>query len=204
VEALLIIPPNSEPITVAEAKEYLRVTHSFEDGLIRSQITSARGLCEFAGRVSMITQTRSVSYKLPAPRLLSTDFHPGLYDPTQDVERTMDGCTLLRGPVASIESVQVFNGGEDKVTVDPSLYYVTGNRLLWRKGFAEFAFGKYTDVVATYVAGFPLMDFRARYPDIIEAVKITVANLYESRGLSDSNLPPQAAQIMRRYWRPIL
>ena len=49
--------PASEPITLAEAKSYLRVDSSGDDALITSLISTARKLCEEHTQRAFMTQT---------------------------------------------------------------------------------------------------------------------------------------------------
>ena len=49
--------PASEPITLAEAKAYLRVDSSGDDALITSLIVSARKLCEEHMQRAIMSQT---------------------------------------------------------------------------------------------------------------------------------------------------
>jgi uncharacterized phiE125 gp8 family phage protein len=56
----LITAPGSEPISLAEAKTHLRVTHSLEDALITSLITAAREMCEQKIGRSLIQTTWEV------------------------------------------------------------------------------------------------------------------------------------------------
>ena len=54
-------PPALEPVTLAEAKSYLRVDHSDEDTLISSMITAARRFAEDYTRRALIAQQWSLS-----------------------------------------------------------------------------------------------------------------------------------------------
>ena len=53
----LIAGPATEPLTLAEAKAHLRVSHTAEDDLITSFITAAREAAEHETGRSLITQT---------------------------------------------------------------------------------------------------------------------------------------------------
>jgi uncharacterized phiE125 gp8 family phage protein len=55
--ATLLVPPATEPWTVADAKSFLRVETDDDDVLIAALITSARGQVEALTRRGLITQT---------------------------------------------------------------------------------------------------------------------------------------------------
>ncbi len=56
--ALIInVPPASEPVSLAEAKTYLRITDSDDDALINSMVTAIRQKAETWTRRLFITQT---------------------------------------------------------------------------------------------------------------------------------------------------
>jgi uncharacterized phiE125 gp8 family phage protein len=54
--AILLTPPAIEPLTLADAKLYLRVAHDDDDGLIASLIAAARSHVEGRARRALITQ----------------------------------------------------------------------------------------------------------------------------------------------------
>lgn len=65
--AILIEPPADEPLSLAEAKNYLRVSHDADDALIQSMITAARLQVETRTRRALLTQTwRIVLDRWPA------------------------------------------------------------------------------------------------------------------------------------------
>jgi uncharacterized phiE125 gp8 family phage protein len=69
----VITPPTTEPITLSEAKEHLRVTETDEDTLINNLIIAAREYCEeYTGR-ALAAQTVEAYFdyfaeKMPLPR----------------------------------------------------------------------------------------------------------------------------------------
>jgi uncharacterized phiE125 gp8 family phage protein len=54
---ILIVPPAAEPVTLAEAKLYLRTASPDEDDLILALIRAARHLVEAAGNRLLVSQT---------------------------------------------------------------------------------------------------------------------------------------------------
>ena len=56
-----ISAPPIEPITLAAAKDFLRIDGDHEDALIVDLITAARQRVEFMGRLSLITRRRAYS-----------------------------------------------------------------------------------------------------------------------------------------------
>lgn len=55
--AILVTPPAVEPLTLADAKSFLRVAHGDDDGLIAGLIAAARSHVERATRRALIAQT---------------------------------------------------------------------------------------------------------------------------------------------------
>ena len=55
--SILLTPPAVEPLSLDEAKDYLRVEHADDDALIATLITSARAHVEAQTRRALITQT---------------------------------------------------------------------------------------------------------------------------------------------------
>lgn len=75
---ILVTPPASEPITLSEAKNHLRVTTTDEDSLITSLISAAREIAESTLNRALVTQTWTLkigafpeSLQLPRPPLVS-------------------------------------------------------------------------------------------------------------------------------------
>jgi uncharacterized phiE125 gp8 family phage protein len=55
--AILLDPPASEPLSLAEAKNYLRVEHGADDALIAAMIAAARIQVESLTRRALVTQS---------------------------------------------------------------------------------------------------------------------------------------------------
>jgi uncharacterized phiE125 gp8 family phage protein len=60
--SILLTGPAAEPISLARAKEFLRVEHDADDDLIQSLIGAARGFIEADTRRALITQTWRLTF----------------------------------------------------------------------------------------------------------------------------------------------
>ncbi len=49
-------PPAAEPLSLAEAKAHLRITHSNDDAYIDKLVTAARRACEMRSNLCFVTQ----------------------------------------------------------------------------------------------------------------------------------------------------
>jgi len=76
-------PPAEEPVTLAEAKQFLRVDDPIDDGLILSLITASRMYFEAQTNIRIITQTM-----------------------VDERETFPDGYYYLEGPVVSIDLIE--------------------------------------------------------------------------------------------------
>lgn len=85
----IVTPATTEPVTLAEAKEHLRVIHSDDDALITAQITSARELVELETGVALV-----------AAEYIWQPEHPGAYGYVASVPlwpATVDAVTYWDG-----------------------------------------------------------------------------------------------------------
>src|SRR6185295_11579020 len=67
MSSILLTPPAVEPVTLAEAKAYLRVEHDDDDDVIGALIAGARIHVEAQTRRALITQTWRLSHDLWPP-----------------------------------------------------------------------------------------------------------------------------------------
>ncbi|RTL90979.1 hypothetical protein EJV44_20860 [Ancylobacter aquaticus] len=75
--AILLAGPTVEPLTLAEAKIYLRIDHGAEDALISSLITAARATVEALTRRVLIDQSwRIIRDAWPASGLIALPVNP--------------------------------------------------------------------------------------------------------------------------------
>lgn len=100
----LVTPAATEPITLDEQKEFMRVLSDHEDGTIESLVAGARGICENECRRSFITQTWTADFC--------------------SFPRRRGPLRLGKGPIQSVTSVQYYDDANDLVTLDALLYDV--------------------------------------------------------------------------------
>jgi uncharacterized phiE125 gp8 family phage protein len=157
-------PPAAMPVSLADAKQHLRVLHSEDDLLITGLIAAATshldGWTGILGR-ALVTQTWSQGFAAFAPRL-----------------------DLPVGPVASVVSLRYVNAAGALETAPAALYDLLedarGAYILLKSGEAwpEANPRAAQPVVATYVAGQPAADVP---PAIRAALLLMVGDLYANR-----------------------
>jgi uncharacterized phiE125 gp8 family phage protein len=179
---VLTVPPLVEPVSLAEAKAHLRVTHLDDDALISTLIVSARRRIEALTRLRLITQ--GWSHFL--------DFWP----PGGLVE-------LRLSPVSAVSDVIIYSDLDVPFTVDPAHYFLdaTSNppRVVFRQGRTPSPPGRRgKGIEVRLTAGFGLA---AAVPaDVKQAILLLVADAYAHRGdESTQATPPAALELLHAY-----
>jgi uncharacterized phiE125 gp8 family phage protein len=149
-----VTAPAIEPISLAQAKLFLRVEHTLEDSLISLFIIAAREAAEQMLGKSLITQSQ---------RLYVT----GINNTT---------LCLPRSPVQSIQTVAAEDANGNRTTLDSGTY-----RLLAGRNIVQFnALPSVNTVIVTYVAGFG--DTPETVPNLIrQGILNHVAAFYDTR-----------------------
>ncbi|MGE0741070.1 MAG: head-tail connector protein [Hyphomonadaceae bacterium] len=177
----IITPPASEPVSLAEAKLYLRIDHASEDALIADLIGAAREAVEAGVGRALIT--RRVRESLDIWR-----------------RDAVGGATLGLGPVTDVIAVRLLADNGSQSVIDPERYRIEGNRDRPRLVFAS-------GVPATLrAAGGIEIEYECGYAEEADdlpvalrlAVLQIVASLYELRQ-GDGGVPPKARALMRPY-----
>lgn len=178
---------NTEPVTLAEAKDWLKIDVSDDNNLITELITSARQQCEFYVKMSLITRT-------VIARVLNDQ----------------NNIELPYGPVIAVSQVKDADGN----IVDPSNYKIHGvtfKTLDYSPLNSLIIDGlPTTELTVTYTAGYTALPKHFK-----TAIKNQVAWLYENRGdiqtttrsglIYNTNLElsPEAIFKLRPYRRVI-
>ncbi len=165
-----ITPPASEPVTLAEVKDYLRITGSGEDTHLTRLIQIARESAEQYLARSLITQTWKLSVH---------DFVPSSFP-------------LPYGPVQSITSVKVIARDNSETTIAAANYYLAVNkdRLILDTPLLGHI------IAVTYVAGYGSATV---VPAPIKQAMLThLAEMYENRR-ENADLPAHSRALYSPY-----
>ncbi len=174
---ILTTPPAAEPITLAEAKSHLRITHSDDDIYVQRLITAARRQIEARLGLALITQGWS----------LFLDSWP--------VTAT---ARIALHPVQTIVDVITYGDSDTPATLDPAHYFLDSKsrpaRLVLRSGRAFPVPGRSINgIEIKFTAGFGAA--ASTVPDEIrQALLLTVAAWYADRGETESGFLPLMAR----------
>lgn len=174
--------PAIEPVSLEEAKQFLRIDHDAEDSLIQGLIQAARQLCEATVRRRLIRQRL---------RLVSDDLHA--------VHR------LPAGPVRQVETVAVIDAAGMAEILPESAYVISGDRLaclkVWpapRRPVGSFR--------VDYEVGYG--DIPDAVPQALrQGIRMLVAHWYENReavqSLAQPTVLPMGVAALWAPFRPI-
>lgn len=158
--AKIVTQPATEPVSLADAKAHLALTHSADDALVTSLIKAARRHVENTTGARLITQTWAVAL----------DSFPS--GPIQ----------LAGWPLQSVTSIAYTDENGDAQTMDSADYVVdTYRRPGWISPVDSWpsTLDTYNAVVVTFVVGYGDADDVP--DDLIAAIKMIVAGLYANR-----------------------
>lgn len=158
-----ITQPANEPITLAEAKAHLRLTHDDEDLLVSAMISAARTACEDRLQRTLITS----NWRLTLP-----GFPPVIY--------------LAMGDVQSVTAVSYTDPDGTIQTLSPSAYQLArsnGRSVLVpapRQSWPATQAGVVEAVSVEYAAGYG--DAAASVPAPLKAwILLALGDLFENR-----------------------
>lgn len=171
--AILLAGPASEPVTLADAKTFLRVDHDADDVLIGNLIAAARRLVETATRRALITQTwRLVRDAWPAGGRLR----------------------VLPAPLRAVAAARVFDAAGMPHAIDPAVFTldtVSVPGIVSVSHAAVPAPGLRVAGIAIDVTVGHGDDAAAVPAPLVQAVRLWLAHLYEHRGTAAQAQPPQ-------------
>ena len=182
--AILLTQPASEPLSVADAKSYLRVEHEDDDAIIAALITSARHHVEALTRTGLITQTwRLVRDGWPVEGRI----RPKL------------------GPLRSLIAARIYNESGVATPLDLDRFVIDGAAgVIAAPGWSLPSPGR--------AAGGIELDVEIGYGDapadvpqvLLQAIRMLVAHWYDNRGLvsigqSVAMMPPSVNAMIASH-----
>jgi uncharacterized phiE125 gp8 family phage protein len=182
--SILVTPPQAEPVTLADAKAQLRISHADDDQLIGTLISSARRVVEGRTALCLIRQ-QWMQFRDAWPE---------------------DGVMALPlWPIISVEELAVFGEDDQKAVIEPSHYVVDaasrparvmlrGSRLWQRPGRAM------NGIALTVEAGFGATPESVPEPLRLAMLQL-VAHWYENRGTDAPPPPPVTVDALLAPYR---
>ena len=199
---ILLVPPVSEPVSLDEAKAWLRLDTGDEDAVVSSLIVAARCAIEAATRRLLVTQTWRLSLDGWGACSVASPFDVF----AQLGARTV---TLSLAPVASVAAVRVYDAAGSPQTLSFAAYQLLGGpdnaRLLFLAPPptpGRLTAGIDIDVVAGFGAPVDV-------PQPLRlAILMLVAAWFEDRGdeaaVGQRGLPPSVTALVAPFFRPRL
>ncbi|MES2903854.1 MAG: head-tail connector protein [Pseudomonadota bacterium] len=185
---MLLTPPTSDPLTLAEAKAQCRVLHDDEDALIARLVTAATRHVERALSLSLIERTYVLT-----------------------LDSFSDAIELPRGPVASVTSLTYSDADGVTQTVSAADYTVDlVSRPQWLVRNSSASWPATLDgvnvVSVQYVAGFD--ELPAEYEDLKHAIALLVGHFYANREAVTADRQatevPMAVEALMQPFRMVL
>lgn len=208
----LVTAPAENPVTLAEAKEFLRVDGSHEDVLIEALVKAATQMAEKeTGRV-FVTQTWDLWLdRWPSQRKTDQDgWWDGMREgPLTDLYQICRHIEIPRAPLQSVASVKTYATDNTEDTFSSDNYFADNQS---EPGRVSLAYGKLWPTIVLRPSNGIQIQFVAGYggaaavPEAIKtAIKLILMHLYENRGCSDTagTMPSTASAILSPYviWR---
>jgi uncharacterized phiE125 gp8 family phage protein len=201
MDAIMIAPPAAEPVSLAEAKAWLRVDTTSEDAAIASLIGAARDAVEQATNRRLVTQSwRIVVDAWPFTQGADGSLALLATRPSSGVREV----ALRIAPLVSVTAVRVYDSGGQPQILAASMWRLVGaldrRRLLFNAAPPAPgvpAGGIEIDVVAGFGAA---GDVPA---PLRQAVLELVAQGFENRGDADAQtgLPKRVAMLLAPWRR---
>jgi uncharacterized phiE125 gp8 family phage protein len=180
--AILLTPPASEPLSLLEAKNYLRVSHDADDALIASQIAAARIQVESRTRRALITQT----WRIVLDRWPSSG---SIVSPVSPLREVIAARVRDDTGEAQVLDTEIFI---PNTASSPGLIAFDASRVLHP---AQEIAGIELDIEAGYGAA-------ANVPaPLVQASRLLLARAYEFRGQGEESgaMPDGIAELIAPY-----
>jgi uncharacterized phiE125 gp8 family phage protein len=185
MSSILLTPPATEPVSLAEAKGYLRVEHADDDDLIAALIASARAHVEAQTRRALITQ---------------------VWRHSLDMWPIGDRVLVLPAPLQELVAARVYDEEGNAQAIDLETLVVdtiSVPGVVWFRPWSVPGPGrKHGGIELDAVAGYG--DAAVDVPPSLKlAIRMLVAHWYENRGViasgSGAPLLATAATLLAPY-----
>ncbi len=203
ISALSIVtPPATEPVTLALAKQHMRIDNTADDNLIPTYITAARTVIEqYLGRALISQQLLwTVANSSPPGGWPLMSISTNLFVFPQWFNLQMLGnrpLTLPRQPVISVDQVGIGQwSGADTVLETSAYGYNINNGRFELFGPSGFVIDGHLDI--TFTAGYGATGASVPGP-IVQAILMMTMALYERRGDDGGEMPPVVEALLSPY-----
>ena len=179
--SILLTGPAAEPITLAEAKQFIRVEHDDDDDIIAALIAGSRIHVETQTRRALITQT----WRL-----------------TRDAWPDCGFVAVLPAPLVSLVAARIYRSDGSTQAIDVDAFALDKISAPARISFTRGALA----APERPVSGIEI-DVTVGYGDaedvpepLRQAIRLLVAHLYENRGSAgEVRLPPAVQALLAPY-----
>lgn len=182
----LVMPPALEPVTIADARAFLRLSTDSEDDILHRLLVTARELVEAETGLALIDQT----WRLRVDRWPRSG-----------------RLALFRYPVRAVTAVVAYRPDGTAISFSPEEFVLHQGRRPQRVYMAQYPdAADFTGLEVDFLAGFG--ETPETVPDTLkQAILSLAAHLYESRAGVDSaaapaSFPPMVGQMVDS-WRHV-
>lgn len=182
---MLVTSPAREPMTLAEAKDHLRVDGADDDALISELISAARRQAEESTRRALITQTwRLFLDRWLMKSSIARDWREGVTEGA-DIRADPGSVEIPRPPLQQVASVKTYDESDAATTWAASNYFVDTasqpGRLVRRTGASWPTPGRAANgIEIEFAAGYG--DNPGDVPEALrQGMLLLVGHLYEHR-----------------------
>lgn len=180
----LVTPPALEPVTIADARAFLRISTDSEDDILRRIIKTARELVEAETGLALIDQT----WRLRVDRWPRSG-----------------RLALFKYPVKAVTAVIAYRPDGNAISMEPEEFMLQHGRRPQRVYMAQYPDAQtFCGLEVDFIAGFG--ETGVEVPDALkQAILSLTAHLYENRAALDDAkavLPAMVGQMVGS-WRNI-
>lgn len=197
----VVSAPATEPVSLTEAKAWLKVDTSDDDTLITELIQVAREAAENYTRRAFVTQTLKLTLdRFPIYRGNGRFEQDGIFEVSVPYALGADSGQIFlpRAPIQSVTSIVTYDDDNNSSTVSTSIYRLdaVADRVFlnesqtWPTDLRDYA-----AIEVTYVAGYGAAS--AVPASIKAAIKMHILRMYDGRTVCD--MPSNCMALLDQY-----